>query len=1065
MAKTKKVVTVLSTAAVAGLITTALGSTAFAKASGVLVNNGDKNYRYDLSSLNSSFTDYSNDSKQGALYQDYVSKITSGKVTAVYDDKQSAYIDFAKISSDFSDAVQAGKTFDLNAYTESSKNTVTENPATIYDATVGTDGKVAYAQEQTPFTKLAVSSVSVLNAKQVKVTFNKNIDTSKLDASNFTVIQSGKDSLGNDRLSDSKDATNYVSGASAGTGSVTAVDNQTVVLTLDDGAKLDNGSTVSVTTTGVKDTDGTTMADITSTVTLQDLTAPTVVKAESVGSNKVKVTFSEPIYDGHDSAAEQLASDFSINDGGIYVSSALRDAKDPCAVVLTTGSDLVAGTQYTVKANPSNGSQFLEDFANISLIKDSSVTFTHTVNSTAPTVTGVSKSETKIRLTFSKKINLPASGNSSNVEFRYAYNSTNAQKVTAADLTLVSGTDNQYDLTLPSNMVAGSATLYIHYNNDADAAKDNVITDDYGNVLANDTAVSFTVNNDTTAPTATISYHDATTLYVDFSKAVANYKAATNYTIIDPNGNAVPVTSIGDQDSSTNRVILTVPSMSEGGAYKVSVGGTITDTSVNANKLVAVSTTLSVPDTKAPTIGLGDVVYNPTDAKIYVNYSEPMASTGSYSAVDANNYRLSKDGGITQSKLPDGTTLSQNGKVVTISLPKALTTEDTLVIGQVADLAGNKMAALQNPIGITNSSVGFNATLKNIKATNKKTIQFTVNDQIKSVDRSLIDVDGSLNPDASTVVNNADGTSTVTVSFNSDTLASDLTGASITVKAGALTDLNNIKNQAVPTISKGTADTDMLDYIAPSITNNGISIKDTDGNGKLDTVTITYDEPLYVASVSDNAYTVEGYTIKSVDVLGSTVTLKLDEKANSDLSATPKVTQVGTVEDKSAQHNVLSAQPAQKATPDHDTLAITPVFNAVNAITGGSTAASVKVAADTGNVTVTPTFATSTKLVDSPMLNVSNFAGVLGTVTNFTVGTHSVDLPSTSTLTADQIKTAAESVKAAIAAEFPGKSYDEITVNDLLGRSISIKISVKASDGTTTTTAHNVSIVPVTATR
>lgn len=83
------------------------------------------------------------------------------------------------------------------------------------------------------------------------------------------------------------------------------------------------------------------------------------------------------------------------------------------------------------------------------------------------------------------------------------------------------------------------------------------------------------------------------------------------------------------------------------------------------------------------------------------------------------------------------------------------------------------------------------------------------------------------------------------------------------------------------------------DKYAPEL--EGATFDGTVGDGNDDTVVITFSEDLYVASVQESDFTVEGYTIKGIEVNGDTVTLTVKDSTTG--TATPKVTLVGEVED------------------------------------------------------------------------------------------------------------------------------------------------------------------------
>lgn len=240
MANNKKIVSVLSTAALAGLITTALGTTAFAKTTDVVVKSGTNDYSYNLQSLTGAYDDYQMDSTKGVLYQDYLTKLKNGSVEALKDDV-TGFVDYSKVQAAFENAQIVGTAFDLNAYTSTSKDVITPaNP--VSTVSVGSDGKIVVTP---PTTTLSVASVAAKNSTTVRVTFNKAVAT--LKPINFVV----KDAKGNQL---------YVNTVTAVDGDANSVD-----VTLYDA--LTDGATYTVTAQNVVATDATTLATQDASVT------------------------------------------------------------------------------------------------------------------------------------------------------------------------------------------------------------------------------------------------------------------------------------------------------------------------------------------------------------------------------------------------------------------------------------------------------------------------------------------------------------------------------------------------------------------------------------------------------------------------------------------------------------------------------------------------------------------------------------------------------------------------------------------------------------------------------
>ncbi|KOA20607.1 hypothetical protein CLHOM_07490 [Clostridium homopropionicum DSM 5847] len=166
----KKVVSVLSTAAIGTLIATAVGSTVFAAVDGLVVKNAAGSYlNYDLDALKASVVNDALGQAGAELYKDFDAARTAGSIVSYHDNKV-GFVDAAAVQKAALDAALAGTNFALDTFTESSTETVL--PATVYQATV-TNGKVVAGAEVKPTTSvtsaLAVQSVSAINTNSQSV--------------------------------------------------------------------------------------------------------------------------------------------------------------------------------------------------------------------------------------------------------------------------------------------------------------------------------------------------------------------------------------------------------------------------------------------------------------------------------------------------------------------------------------------------------------------------------------------------------------------------------------------------------------------------------------------------------------------------------------------------------------------------------------------------------------------------------------------------------------------------------------------------------------------------------
>ncbi|MFU0825785.1 hypothetical protein [Clostridium sp.] len=142
----KKVVSVLSTAAIGTLIASAVGTTALAKVDGLVVKNAEGTYlNYDLTELQESAVEnYLGNEEGAALYKSF----DAARATLVsYHDDKTGFIDANAIAEAAKDAILGGEEFDVNKFTEASKETAL--PGTVYKAVVK-DGVVVKGEEVKP---------------------------------------------------------------------------------------------------------------------------------------------------------------------------------------------------------------------------------------------------------------------------------------------------------------------------------------------------------------------------------------------------------------------------------------------------------------------------------------------------------------------------------------------------------------------------------------------------------------------------------------------------------------------------------------------------------------------------------------------------------------------------------------------------------------------------------------------------------------------------------------------------------------------------------------------------
>ncbi|BDR66070.1 hypothetical protein K144313037_02940 [Clostridium tetani] len=189
MAK-KKMLNILSNAAVGVLIATALGTGVYAKVTDVIVNSKGKDYSYDYKELKSSYAKASLGIEgAGQLFDDYSAKLKDGSLKAYNDDKN-GYIEYGAIRK----AAALQENFDLNTYTESEAAKAIEVEAvakvSVKDGKIFIDGKEQEAK---------IKSVKAIDANKISVTLENgkvltiDLETPLVDgATHVTFTHSGQ---------------------------------------------------------------------------------------------------------------------------------------------------------------------------------------------------------------------------------------------------------------------------------------------------------------------------------------------------------------------------------------------------------------------------------------------------------------------------------------------------------------------------------------------------------------------------------------------------------------------------------------------------------------------------------------------------------------------------------------------------------------------------------------------------------------------------------------------------------------------------------------------------------
>jgi len=626
----------------------------------------------------------------------------------------------------------------------------------------------------------AVVSVSAINAYELKVTFNKEVDKNTAeDEGNYTV-----------------------SGAAVSVSSATVEkDGKSVVLRLS--APIEEKTTLVVTVDGVAtkaDTD-VTFPKYATTVVVEDKTAPELVKVESVTNDdtasKVKLTFSEPVVAGTVKIdGESVAANYNGGVTELELSNLALDATKSHVIEIVNLTDGAGNVTSLV-----------------------SKTFSITKDTTKPAVSSVQAyGDSTVLVTFSKKVDAATVTNGGFISLKdEALEDVHVDSVTAlpGDET---GTKFlvAIDKTVESGFYTNKTTrnLTVLFKADADG---DTIADELGNKLE-DTIKTVSLTKDTTAPAVTgLSFKknaagEVISIKVSFSEALAENTNIDESLVTVVNGNGVVVDNFFADDASVTagakEVTFNLANPAKlSGTYSFTFAkGIVTDTAFAANESAAYKGTIDFGTVAATPFELpANAITNALDAsrqpianKFEIDFGIAVkGGSVAGSATDVSRYTLNGK------PLPDGTTitLKPGQQVAVVTLPADSISKDD-------DAAVFTINGVQSLDGRTNKAY-------------TQTVE--INDNIAPV----------LTAASLTSYNQQTGTATFRLTFSeavtltdegavvSDELVIKNNGATVAVDTATATTVPGYSKDLIVTVSNVTLNT------AKSIT---ITTKDVPGN-------------------------------------------------------------------------------------------------------------------------------------------------------------------------------------------------------------------------------------------
>lgn len=870
------------------------------------------------------------------------------------------------------------------------------------------DANAAYEAALTP----KVESVSAINLNQILVTFNKELDKDSAEnLANYTLNNGTVNAaLNNAAWTESPKAT-------------LQADGKSVLITLDtdtDGTyqTLANQLEAKLTIDGVKTKDGKAIAKSEHKFTYTDTTVPTVESVKMEGNKVIVVKFSEAVRADQAIAVANYQID-GVSLSAYGVGTPQWDAeKNEVRIPLTTA---LADKTYKLKVSVNNGIQDVAGYKLLQVEKDLTVVTDKTVGKMTEVSVAADKSYVLVKFDKALAPSNYVTGQPLFIDGVNVFNSnTIARTIENGALKLTpagGGTD--------FNTIIANGIHAVNLKSD----DNNYLVDAYGIKVAAG-ATSYNVVADTTKPTVeSVTVNEgATTIEVKFSESVDSATAQNrfNYTLKKADGSVVTISSATFKSGSTNTVQLTVSAL-DAGNYTLTVQN-VKDRA--GNTMDSYSKSLSVADLVAPTVTAVKQGIGANSNSIYVYFSEAVNTA---TATDVNNYLYNNKA------LPAGTSITAlSASAVKITLPSSVTvTQGTpfAVSNNVTDVAGNKIAGygyqttvsgtVANDLGLASGTA--------VKVVDKRTVQVTLNKELKSVNTSDFEFkvsNGSGGTTWATVPQqnvsyvNSNGKATITFKFNSDVVDEDGKFATGATRTAIAVRTNQTSGYTFGTVAVddttftsaalgGSSGTDAADNIAPTLAStNGIVTVDSNNNGKIDKIKLTFTEAINGNYLSATTFDVSGYTVTGAALDGldpKVVWITVAEKSTPDTDATPNIVRLGTVKD--ANGNEFTGLTTASASVDQ---AAPVIVSAKYVDADGSTSV-------TAGDKVEITFSENVKLIGSATLadltddfvlsgstspsfgtgatfaiNGNKVTVTLGTSPSLVVGTTTVELTSTS---------------------------------------------------------------------
>lgn len=629
------------------------------------------------------------------------------------------------------------------------------------------------------------------------------------------------------------------------------------------------------------------------TVTLLDVTPPTVVGAKTIGKRAIKVTFSEPLMSRSDQdaafssdAIPKLAYNvFSLNDGKISISDVtlLNNQKE---AIIETYADLTG----TIKVKSTEG---LKDYFGFK-VANMDLAVTYTPDTTAPMVVTVEDvSPVGVTLVFNEDIKIISTAITN-----YYHTNTSTYVDEISSTKHLDG--NRLRLNFTRNILSsGTNVVYLNAN---------IIQDYSGNKNAMLQA-TVTLEKDTVKPVVNKVYPVSESLIrAEFSEALFNRngeaQSRANFKFLDEQGRDMShliSTVVYRSDLQAVDIAFT---QGLRGLYKLDISG-VKDYSENVVDSKAFEVTmkdLTPPDPSKWTAR----VYNTgkADQMIKIKFDEPMLTTGSNSMLLSEKYIVN---GIALDKLDssllrmDGTddysavVIYYPGKAVNGGVDFTVNTASKIEIGRLSDAGENYIRAFSTSLKLEGK--GYMDVLE-VAQVGRNQVAVTLSDLASAINMSDFIVEGN-------------GKTYTAVDYQSETVENRKTKITMTMSEDLLGDSKNLRlrilsngtsNMYGETLNKGMTPMALLDKMKPFV--QTVSFDGVLGNYVTYTrstgvAEIKFSEAIDPRTVSLLSFTIGNFKVNDIKVEGNGIKIYLDAADRDKVSLYDTIVQKVEVRDLS----------------------------------------------------------------------------------------------------------------------------------------------------------------------